>query len=349
MLSLHPGEPPITPEDGTAVSAPLPHISLQDPSLHLWDTLRIYLDLTEHDLALLHAHADFFQQQSADIVEEFYRSIRQIPLLTNLIKQQSSFEKLQQVCTQYFASFGSPIIDQAYIHSRMHIGMVHVRVGLSQEWVMAALHHYLRLVRNRLAFPEDEQLFLSFSKRLFFDTTIIINQYVWTVAEKQREQHDHWANAIQEHTASTEVIAEQQAQAAMASAQANSTIVQDMSELVRSIHEIENILTFILEVAEQTNLLGLNAAIESARIGQAGRGFAVVATEIRKLAERSRTAATQITASITAISTTSDTILRRLEDAVAIGQEQAAAAEELRAGIGQLNEFAHHTSRESQY
>lgn len=106
--------------------------------------------------------------------------------------------------------------------------------------------------------------------------------------------------------------------------------------ILQEIKKTDDILHFIREVSANSNLLGLNAAIEAARAGEHGRGFAVVAEEIRKMADNSSQAVTDIKDIVNTIRLENELMVDIIIRTAQLGERQAAATEEVSASMQQL-------------
>ena len=104
----------------------------------------------------------------------------------------------------------------------------------------------------------------------------------------------------------------------------------------------DEILKFIKNIANQTNLLGLNAAIEAARAGDIGRGFSVVADEIRKLSATSKESIDKINEFLNKTKNSISSIHQQVKSVDEVFQEQAAGMEEITASLQELSATAEH-------
>ncbi|MBG0789269.1 MAG: methyl-accepting chemotaxis protein [Desulfovibrionaceae bacterium] len=183
-------------------------------------------------------------------------------------------------------------------------------------------------------------------QRYMADAAVAMEEMNAAVAESARNAADaaNDASSVMEHAGAGSDVVTRTLESINGVSETSQSLVESVAGLGDRAEGVGHIMGVISDIADQTNLLALNAAIEAARAGEAGRGFAVVADEVRKLAEKTMEATRDVGVAIQGIQAQVAETVDGVRHMSGLADEAAGLASESGEALGEIVEYANNSA-----
>lgn len=232
------------------------------------------------------------------VLDQFYAHLQKNPAVAHILEGHD-LTRLKAAQTHHWKGVCTEGINEAYYQRCTRIGLAHARIGLNQHFYCSAYGMVIHFARDLLIgnakwyqwgnpswrIPRLRAL-ESLYQLVVIDIAASISAYATALEDKSWEQIHTICSGLNNATYTSNQRVKDSATSIQTARKDSQETTEKLAELVNQSQHIYNILNLIRDVAEQTNLLSLNARIEAARAGDAGRGFSVVAEEVKKLSIR---------------------------------------------------------------
>ncbi|MBT3269370.1 globin-coupled sensor protein [Candidatus Poribacteria bacterium] len=343
------------------------------------DVRKRFSQLSERDVQDLTAIRSFMEQNVDAIVESFYEHILTFDPVREKMGGETVISRLQRTQKEYLLDLVRGDYGEDYFERRLHVGVVHERIGLAPKWYLGAypvfFHEIVRRLQSRfwlgskLSLRRYTRTLTALVRIVFIDAQLSIETYVGALTEKIAQSVTSISTAMQELRSSSRHSAEQAESAAAEASEAlravddgTSVVLQalegmghlrgsmdqiasEMRRLNDQTAQIKRVTEVVGGLAEETNLLALNAKVEAVRAGAQGAAFTVIATRIRDLADESRSSVGEINNIVQSIQQAADDAVqtvdngaRTVDDEVAHVEGAGAAFQDLANSVRSLSE-----------